>query len=53
MELFKIVQEEIERAISDDKPHAETLREILFGPTITVKALLRMRIENKVKNILI
>nr|WP_276516926.1 IucA/IucC family protein [Staphylococcus petrasii] len=52
VELFKIVQEEIERAISDDKPHAETLREILFGPTITVKALLRMRMENKVKKYL-
>lgn len=52
VELFKVVQEEIEQAITDNKPHAEILKQILFGPTITVKALLRMRMENKVKKYL-
>jgi hypothetical protein len=35
---FNIIQEEIEVAINDTKPHADTLRKVLFGPTITVKA---------------
>ena len=51
-ELFDIVQEEIEIAIDDDKAHADILRKVLFGPTITVKALLSMRMENKVKKYL-
>ena len=50
-ELFEIVREEIEMAIDNDKPHAEKLKKLLFGSTITVKALLSMRMENKVKNI--
>ena len=48
-ELFDIVQTEIAHAINDNKPHATVLKKVLFGPKITVKALLRMRIENKVK----
>ena len=51
-ELFEIVREEIEMAIDNDKPHAEKLKKILFGSTITVKALLSMRMENKVKKYL-
>lgn len=51
-ELFNIIQEEIEVAINDTKPHADTLRKVLFGPTITVKALLKMRMKNKVKKYL-
>lgn len=52
LELFEIVQGEIERAIDDTKPHANALKRVLFGPKITVKALLRMRMENKVKKYL-
>ena len=51
-ELFNIIQEEIEVAINDSKPHADTLRKVLFGPTITVKALLKMRMKKKVKKYL-
>ena len=51
-ELFEIVREEIEMAIDNHKPHAEKLKKILFGSTITVKALLSMRMENKVKKYL-
>ena len=51
-ELFEIVREEIEMAIDNDKPHAEKLKKILFGSTITLKALLSMRMENKVKKYL-
>lgn len=51
-ELFNIIQEEIEVAINDTKPHADTLRKVLFGPTITVKALLKMRMKKKVKKYL-
>lgn len=51
-ELFDIVREEIELAIDDTKAHADTLKKVLFGSTITVKALLSMRIENKVKKYL-
>ncbi|MDU2311011.1 MAG: IucA/IucC family C-terminal-domain containing protein, partial [Staphylococcus epidermidis] len=58
-ELFEIVREEIEMAIDNDKPHAEKLKKLLFGSTITVKALsitvkalLSMRMENKVKKYL-
>ena len=39
-------------AINDTKPHADTLRKVLFGPTITVKALLKMRMKKKVKKYL-
>lgn len=51
-ELFDIVQDELEQAIDDDKAHANILRKVLFGPTITVKALLSMRMKNKVKKYL-
>ena len=51
-ELFNIIQEEIEVAINDTKPPADTLRKVLFGPTITVKALLKMRMKKKVKKYL-
>ena len=51
-ELFEIVREEIEMAIDNDKPHAGKLKKLLFGSTITVKALLSMRMENKVKKYL-
>ena len=49
-ELFNIIQEEIEVAINDTKPHADTLRKVLFGPTITVKALLKMRMNISLDN---
>ena len=48
-ELFQIVSEIVNAAIDDTKPHASQLRKHLFAPTIKVKALLRMRMENKVK----
>ena len=51
-ELFNIVRKEVEVAINDHKPHAQALRDVLFGPTITVKALLRMRMTNRVKKYL-
>lgn len=50
--LFKIVQQEIEAAIDANKNHAQALHHVLFGPTISVKALLSMRMENKVKKYL-
>ncbi|CAM4066750.1 siderophore synthetase [Staphylococcus schweitzeri] len=50
--LFKIVQEKVAHAIDPARPHAKVLREILFGPKITVKALLNMRMENKVRQYL-
>lgn len=50
--LFKIVQQEIETAIDDNKNHAEALHRVLFGQKISVKALLSMRMENKVKKYL-
>lgn len=48
-ELFTIVQEITRHAIDPNKPHATVLNQILFGTTITVKSLLRMRMEGKVK----
>ena len=50
-ELFNIVQQVVAHAINQT-PHANELKDILFGPTITVKALLNMRMENKVKQYL-
>lgn len=50
--LFKIVQQKIEAAIDANKNHAQALHRVLFGPTISVKALLSMRMENKVKKYL-
>jgi siderophore synthetase component len=35
-ELFNIIQEEIEVAINDTKPHADTLRKVLFAFTVIV-----------------
>lgn len=51
-ELFNIVQQVVAHAINPRLPHANELKDILFGPTITVKALLNMRMENKVKQYL-
>ncbi|MEB7365992.1 IucA/IucC family protein [Staphylococcus borealis] len=51
-ELFHIVRKEVGVAINEHKPHAQALRDVLFGPTITVKALLRMRMTNRVKKYL-
>ncbi|RIO61138.1 siderophore synthetase, partial [Mammaliicoccus sciuri] len=48
-ELFELVGEIVEHAIDLNKPHANKLKQVLFGETITVKALLRMRMESKVK----
>lgn len=48
-ELFEIVQHITKQAIDPNKPHAEVLHRVLFGPTIKVKSLLRMRMEGKVK----
>lgn len=50
--LFKIVQQEVESAIDSNKNHAHALYQVLFGSTISVKALLSMRMENKVKKYL-
>lgn len=50
--LFKIVQQEVESAIDSNKNHAYALYQVLFGSTISVKALLSMRMENKVKKYL-
>ncbi|KRG08042.1 IucA/IucC family protein [Staphylococcus sp. NAM3COL9] len=47
--LFEIVGDIVENAIDPNKAHAQKLKQVLFGPTITVKALLRMRMESKVK----
>ncbi|WP_436862414.1 IucA/IucC family protein [Staphylococcus caeli] len=48
-ELFNVIREITERAIDSEKAHADILRQVLFGPKLTVKALLRMRMEGKVK----
>jgi len=48
-ELFNVVCEIVEHAIDSEKAHAMTLRKVLFGEKLTVKALLRMRMEGKVK----
>ncbi|PTU86422.1 siderophore synthetase [Staphylococcus pasteuri] len=50
--LFKIVQQEVESAIDSNKNYAHALYQVLFGSTISVKALLSMRMENKVKKYL-
>ncbi|MGM7690499.1 IucA/IucC family protein [Staphylococcus felis] len=47
--LYQIVKETTERAIRNHLRHADTLREVLFGHRITVKALLNMRMQQKVK----
>lgn len=47
--LFSLVSDIVNEAIDPEKNHAKVLKEVLFGPTISVKALLRMRMENKVK----
>ncbi|WP_436854818.1 IucA/IucC family protein [Staphylococcus caeli] len=48
-ELFNVIREITEHAIDSEKAHADILRQVLFGPKLTVKALLRMRMEGKVK----
>ena len=50
-ELFTLVQDEVKLAINDNKPHAQALKDVLFSK-ITVKALLRMRMSNRVKKYL-
>ena len=47
--LYSIVAEQVREAIDDDAPHAQILKDVLFGPTITVKALMRMRMKQQVK----
>lgn len=47
--LYRIVAEQVQEAIDDDAPHAQILKDVLFGPTITVKALMRMRMKQQVK----
>lgn len=47
--MYKIVGDILYEAIDPNKPHAQALKEVLFGEKITVKALLRMRMESKVK----
>ncbi|MBA1353488.1 siderophore synthetase [Staphylococcus cohnii] len=51
-ELFDLVREAVEQSIDSKKAHAHILRQTLFGAKINVKALLRMRMEGKVKNYL-
>lgn len=51
-ELFELVREAVEQSIDPQKAHAQILRQTLFGSKINVKALLRMRMEGKVKNYL-
>ncbi|MBO1198032.1 siderophore synthetase [Staphylococcus simiae] len=48
-ELFDIVRTKVNHAIDPQLDHAQALKDVLFGPTITVKALLNMRMENRVK----
>lgn len=47
--LYNIVSDIVYAAIDPNKAHAQVLKEVLFGKTITVKSLLRMRMESKVK----
>ncbi|MDG0844578.1 siderophore synthetase [Staphylococcus equorum] len=47
--LFELVGNIVDEAIDPQKAHAQVLKAVLFGPTISVKALLRMRMESKVK----
>lgn len=50
--LYGIVQAQLEEAIDYTQPHAHILKKTLFAPTMKVKALLRMRMEDKVKQYL-
>ncbi|EKU45843.1 IucA/IucC family protein [Staphylococcus massiliensis] len=47
--LFDIVRDVVEQSIDFDQQHAQALSDILFGDVITVKALMNMRMEGKVK----
>lgn len=47
--LYDIAAAVIEEAIDPSHAHADALKRILFGDKITVKALLNMRMEQKVK----
>lgn len=51
-ELFDIVRCKVDEAIDPNLNHAQVLKDVLFGSTITVKALLNMRMENRVKKYL-
>lgn len=48
--LYKIVRECVARSIDDTLAHSNTLRDVLFGETVTVKALLNMRMHQRVKS---
>lgn len=48
-ELYEIIQQIVRNAIDPNKSHAQLLNDVLFGPTMHVKSLLRMRMEGKVK----
>ncbi|MEJ7541261.1 IucA/IucC family protein [Staphylococcus intermedius] len=47
--LYDIAAEVIEEAIDPSHAHADALKRVLFGDKMTVKALLNMRMEQKVK----
>ncbi|MBI5975884.1 IucA/IucC family protein [Staphylococcus canis] len=47
--MYSIVKEVVTHAIQDRQAHSEALKRILFGETVTVKALLNMRMQQKVK----
>ncbi len=47
--LYNVAGEIIENAITSNLNHAEALKRLLFGKKMTVKALLNMRMEQKVK----
>lgn len=48
--LYKIVRECVARSIDDTLAHSNALRDVLFGETVTVKALLNMRMHQRVKS---
>lgn len=47
--LYNVAGEIIENAITPNLNHAQALKRLLFGKKMTVKALLNMRMEQKVK----
>lgn len=49
-QLYKLVSECLARSIDESLPHADTLKHVLFGKTVTVKALLSMRMHQRVKS---
>ncbi|UEX90635.1 IucA/IucC family protein [Staphylococcus ratti] len=48
-QLYNIVSVCVQDAIQDELAHAKALKNLLFGETVTVKALLNMRMHQKVK----